>query len=316
MPGHLFLIVGPSGSGKNTLIDRILTADYGVRYLPSVTTRSMRPGEAEGSPYHFVSEPEFAQMQATGQLLEWQLVHGSHYGSSRAVMQTALERGELGITDLDILGAYKVKAHNPEAVTTVFVIPSSLDELRRRIQARKSETPESLARRLQRVALETELAYAADYLVFNDDLEKAVAELGLAIQAALRQRRQGEYFGRNPAFRLLKLHLLDAGQEILYRSAPGVPRTVVSRWETGDQAAERLLKAVWWELFPETERFDLPKPVAMKPKDCYPEVDPETSTFYQVEERAVDLTGRGLLERVGRDGEMVFCLSEPVVPAR
>lgn len=316
MPGHLFLIIGPSGSGKNTLIDRILTADYGVRYLPSVTTRPKRPGEMEGTPYHFATEPEFLRMQEDGELLEWQRVHGFFYGSSRAVMQTALERDELGITDLDILGAYKVKAHHPEAVTTVLVIPSSLAELQRRIQSRNSETPESLARRLHRVELEMELAYAADYLVFNDDLERAVEELGLVIRAALRQRRQGEYFHRSPAFRLLKLHLLDSGHELLYRSMPAVPRTVLSKWETADQAAERLLKAVWWELFPETERFDLPRPVATTRKDCYPEVDPETATFYQVEERSVDLSGHGLLPRVNQDGELVFRLGEPVVPAR
>ena len=178
MRGHLFLLIGPSGSGKTTLIQEVRKVLPAVRFIPTTTTRGPRPGEQHGREYYFARSEEFDALIARGDLLEWQWVHGNRYGTSRQRFQEAIDGGELGITSIDVLGGVAVKAAFPSDSTSIFVRPSSPDELRRRLIARGDTPGEDLERRLERVEMEFAQQSRCDAVVTNDDG---------ALQAALDQ---------------------------------------------------------------------------------------------------------------------------------
>lgn len=250
--GHIFLLVGPSGGGKTTLIQR-LTGDRGTpdfTFVPSTTSRAPRPGERDGTDYHFVAEAEFDRLSQRGDFLESQRVHGFRYGSSRARLLAAVDGGQWGITSADILGAFKIKAALPELVSTVFVTPSDCAGLRERILERAPLPEAELERRLGRVAMELELAPACDRLVLNDDVAVATERLRLFAAAEARRAERLAYFHRRPVVRMV-----DVGP-------PPRPecgsRFCVADCETAEQAVERVLHQWWWECHPRAGRFDLP----------------------------------------------------------
>lgn len=164
--GILLVVSGPSGVGKGTICGRLLQELTDVQFSVSVTTRAPRPTEQEGINYFFISEPEFRQMQANGELLEWAEVFGNFYGTPRPAVQRALDEGKDIILEIDIQGALQVKAAFPECVL-VFVWPPSYQELERRIRQRGTETAESLACRLQKAKLEMAHVVNYDYIVVN-----------------------------------------------------------------------------------------------------------------------------------------------------
>jgi len=179
MRGHLFLLIGPSGSGKTTLIQEVRRVLPTVRFIPTTTTRQPRPSEVHGREYFFARSEEFDDLIARGDLLEWQWVHGNRYGTSRARFQEAIEQGVLGITSIDVLGGITVKKAFPDDSTSIFVRPSSPDELRRRLVARGDTPGEDLERRLERVEMEFAQQSRCDAVVTNDDghLDLALAQL-------------------------------------------------------------------------------------------------------------------------------------------
>ena len=254
MSGHVFLLVGPSGGGKTTLIRRVTQEAGGSRlpfsFVPSTTSRPSRPGEREGVDYHFASEAEFDRLIADGDFLEWQRVHGFRYGSSRSRLMAMVQSGRWGITSADILGAFKIQAAMPGMVTTVFVTPSDADRLRQRILQRAPMTPAELERRLGRVAMEMELAHACDRLVLNDDLEQAVERLRTLSAAQVRIGERLAHFQRLPVVRMVEV------------GPPPTPecgaRFCVADCETPEQAVRRVLHQWWWELHPGAARFALP----------------------------------------------------------
>jgi guanylate kinase len=185
--GHLFLLIGPSGSGKTTLIREIRRHCPDVVFVPTTTTRPPRPTEANGREYYFVSDAEFDAMLAAGEFFEWQEIHGFRYGTSRSRILEALRRGSLGILSIDILGGMRLKEELPDHVTTIFVRPSSLAALKERLLARGDT--DDIARRLQRVQMELDLAGRCDYLLVNDDLEAAVGALRRILEAHRSGRR-------------------------------------------------------------------------------------------------------------------------------
>ncbi len=175
--GHVFLLIGPSGSGKTTLIREIRRRHPEITFIPSTTTRPPRPTETNGVEYFFVTEEEFDAILVRGGFLEWERIHGYRYGSSRERLTDAVARGVIGITSIDILGGLRVKESLGDDATTVFVRPSSVDELRRRLERRGDTNSEDVAVRMERVRMEMEMGCRCEYTVVNDDLEAAVDDL-------------------------------------------------------------------------------------------------------------------------------------------
>jgi len=176
-PGLFFIVSGPSGVGKNTLLNYALREVGGIYYLPSITTRPMRPGETQGSPYFFVTSLEFEAMIAQGAFLEWKKIHtGDYYGTHLPTITCALANGYDIITDMDVLGCMEVMARFPENSVPIFIAPPDREELRQRLAGREKD-PALIARRLERVDMEMSYMDRYRHVIVNDDLEQAGAEL-------------------------------------------------------------------------------------------------------------------------------------------
>jgi len=188
--GDLFIVSSPSGAGKTTLIRRVLEDPRMGRTLHfsvSHTTRPPRPGERDGIEYHFVDEAAFRAIQRTGGFLEWAVVHGNLYGTSRAEVEPRLEKGLDVLLDIDVQGARQVRSHVPDAVK-VIVFPPSREVLEARLRARASDAPDVVQRRLAAARKEMEEWGEYDYAIINEDLEAAVDEL----RSILVARRAGK----------------------------------------------------------------------------------------------------------------------------
>jgi guanylate kinase len=174
--GNLFIISGPSGAGKGTLVKAITPIVDDAWVSVSVTTRAPRPGEVEGQHYFFISCDEFDRLVATGGLLEWAEVHGNRYGTPRAAVEEKVAEGRQVILEIDPQGAFQVKSLVPESVL-VFIMPPSWDELQRRLVGRGSETEAQVETRMETARRELELVGEYDNVVLNDDVPRAAAEL-------------------------------------------------------------------------------------------------------------------------------------------
>ncbi len=184
----LIVISSPSGAGKTTLVSALLSRVPQTRLSVSYTTRPPRPHEIDGKDYRFISQDEFERMRQRGEFLEWAEVHGHLYGTSRRMIEEILTAECDAVLDIDVQGAAQVRKQFPDAVT-IFILPPSFAELKRRLSSRGTETPESLERRLH-VARQEVLRYTEfQYLVVNDQLDAAIAAVE-AIVRAERQKRQ------------------------------------------------------------------------------------------------------------------------------
>jgi guanylate kinase len=176
-PGRLTVLAGPTAVGKGTV-----AADIRRRYpliwlSVSVTTRPARPGEVDGVHYHFVDEAKFDELTATGQLLEWAVVHGRHrYGTPREAVDAVLAEGRPALLEIDLQGARQVRATMPGAFF-VFLKPPSLDELVRRLVGRGTESGEERERRLRTAEVEMAAEAEFDVSIVNDDVRRATDEL-------------------------------------------------------------------------------------------------------------------------------------------
>jgi len=190
--GMLLVVAGPSGVGKGTLIRALLERHDQVQWSVSCTTREPRAGETPGVDYHFVSDDEFERMSRDGELLEWALVHGSdHYGTPLGPVEEALAVGRDIVLEIDYQGARSVRAALPEAVT-VFVAPPSAEALTERLGERNTESAEAVRRRLRTAQIEFAYMGMFDYLLVNDDLERAIDDLeAIYLAEALAMRRSG-----------------------------------------------------------------------------------------------------------------------------
>lgn len=183
---NLFVVSSPSGGGKSTLVQAALQRVPGLAFSVSFTTRQPRPNERQDREYHFVSEEEFLGLRDRGQLLEWAEVHGNFYGTSKEQVDGSLSQGVDLILDIDVQGARQI--HRAEAgAILVFVMPPSAETLRQRLINRSTDPSYNIERRLQNAYGEVRAWNEFDYIIVNDDLDRAVSSL-VAIILAARQR--------------------------------------------------------------------------------------------------------------------------------
>lgn len=182
MKGKLFVVSGPSGVGKNTLLNAVIDRSENVRYSVSATSRPIRPGEVDGKSYYFVSRERFEEMIAAGELLEHACYAGNYYGTPLRPVEEALARGESVVLEIDVQGALQVMQRRPDAIS-VFIAPPSYAELKRRLAGRGDTPPDIAARRLHIALEECRQARHYQYTIINDSVGHAVQELEAVLTA-------------------------------------------------------------------------------------------------------------------------------------
>jgi guanylate kinase len=176
------VLAAPSGTGKTTIARALVSRHEEYTFSVSATTRPARRGEVDGADYQFVSHEEFDRMIREDQLVEWAEVHGNHYGTPRRSLEHARSVGRIPVLDIDVQGARQIRERIPEAVL-VFVFPPSADALWERLTARGTEALEEVRRRLQNARGELGEAAHFDYVVVNDELERAVGRVRAIVEA-------------------------------------------------------------------------------------------------------------------------------------
>lgn len=186
----LLIISSPSGAGKTTLTHRLLQEFTELRFSVSHTTRPPRANEVDGQDYHFIDESSFRRLIEEGSFAEWAEVHGNLYGTSVTEIDRARAESKQGVLfDVDYQGARQIKEKFPAAVG-VFILPPSMDELRRRLDGRGSDDDASRRRRFRKAREEIEHYPFFDYMIVNDELQQALAELrGIVLAEGCRQWR-------------------------------------------------------------------------------------------------------------------------------
>lgn len=180
--GKTFIISGPSGVGKSTILHKLFERRKDLYFSVSATTRAPRAGERDGVHYHFSTVEEFRAQIEQGAFLEYAEFVGNYYGTPRRYVDEAMERGEDVILDIELQGADQVHAVRPEAVR-IFILPPSVAELERRLTDRGTESAEKVQGRLARAREELKSVHTYDYIVINDDVEHAVSELDAIMTA-------------------------------------------------------------------------------------------------------------------------------------
>lgn len=180
--GKLIVISGPSGAGKSTVVFKAIEGREDFCFSTSVTTRAPRPGEVDGREYFFIDRARYDEMVRNGELLEHAEYVTNGYGTPRFFVEQKLSEGMNVVLDIEIQGARQVIAKMPEAVT-IFIIPPSIEELRRRLVNRGTDTPEAIEGRLRRARQEYAEADFYDYLIVNDDADKAAADFAAIVRA-------------------------------------------------------------------------------------------------------------------------------------
>ena len=191
MAGDLFVVVAPSGAGKTSLVNAMLAVEQGIHLSVSHTTRTPREGEVEGREYHFVSRGDFEAMIAAGDFLEHAEVYGNYYGTSRRWIEAELASGHDVLLEIDWQGARQVRKLFP-GVVGIFVLPPSIEELRRRLTARGKDAAETIERRMASAREEISHVLEFEYIIVNEVFDVAVADLQAVVRAARlsRDRRQ------------------------------------------------------------------------------------------------------------------------------
>jgi guanylate kinase len=181
--GKLFVFAAPSGAGKTTLVHAVVTKHPELRFSISYTTRKPRRNEANGVDYLFVDEEAFARLREEGELLEYAEVFDHFYATSRSQVEKHLADNRNVILEIDWQGARQVRASMPECVS-IFILPPSVQELERRLRDRRTDSPEVIDRRLRDALSDMSHWDEFDYVIINDDLEQAVAELEAVLEGA------------------------------------------------------------------------------------------------------------------------------------
>jgi guanylate kinase len=189
MAGNLFAVVAPSGAGKTSLVNELLLREPEVRLSISYTTRAPRPGEENGREYHFVERARFEKMIAAGDFLEHANVFGNYYGTSKRWIEGELAAGHDVLLEIDWQGAQQVRRLFP-AMTGIFILPPSLGELARRLEARGKDSAETIQRRLAGAREDVSHVLEFEYIIVNERFESAVADLVAVVRATRCAREQ------------------------------------------------------------------------------------------------------------------------------
>ena len=185
----IIIISAPSGSGKTTIVDQLQEKMPELRRLVSYTTRQQREGEINEKEYLFISEEEFKEKIAKGALLEWEEVFGNYYGSSEEQLNEALEKGEDVVLSIDVKGARQVRKKFPESVS-IFIMPPSIEELASRLKKRNTDEEGEVSVRLKEAKREMSAADEYDYLVVNEELDKAIEDVQAIIESERKSRKE------------------------------------------------------------------------------------------------------------------------------
>ena len=202
-PGNLFVVAAPSGTGKSSLVKALMEVDAGVKPSVSHTTRAPRGQEKDGREYFFIDNAAFDAMIARGDFLEWALVHGNRYGTSRRAIEERIGSGGDVVLEIDWQGALQIKRLFPDAIL-VFVLPPSLDELRARLIRRGEDAPDVIELRLRNASDELEQAENFDFVIINEIFERALFDLK-AIVHAQRLKFIAQRRARTDTFKTLNL---------------------------------------------------------------------------------------------------------------
>jgi guanylate kinase len=195
--GVMLIIASPSGAGKTTLSRLLLQTVAGITMSVSVTTRPRRPSEVDGVHYHFLSRRDFETTRERGDLLEWAEVHGNMYGTPRSLVDAALADGRDVLFDIDVQGTLQLYDKAREDIVSVFILPPTVGEMQTRLQRRAEDDAKTIRKRLATAGKELPHWVDFDYVIVNDDLDRAFSELQ-AILLAERLKR-----GRRPALKVL-----------------------------------------------------------------------------------------------------------------
>jgi len=185
MAAKVFVITGPSGVGKGTLIRMLRERLEGLELSTSATTRAPREGEVDGCDYHFLTREEFARRANTNEFLEHAAYSGNRYGTLRSEVERRLEAGESVLLEIEVQGARQVRAAMPEAVL-VFIAPPSAEMLRERLEGRGTDSAEAIDERLRTAELELAAQQEFKHVIVNDDLNRAAGELAAIVESELR----------------------------------------------------------------------------------------------------------------------------------
>jgi len=187
--GNLFVVVAPSGAGKTSLVDALLQRESNIRLSISYTTRAPREGEKDGREYHFIDKPAFERMIAAGDFLEHANVYGNYYGTSKRWIEEQISGDHDVLLEIDWQGAAQVRKLFP-SVVGIFILPPSIDELRRRLQARGKDSPEAIERRMASAREEISHVLEFEYIIVNERFESALDDLIAIVRAARLARVQ------------------------------------------------------------------------------------------------------------------------------
>ena len=183
--GLLFIVSAPSGTGKTTLVERLVQMTPHLRMSRSYTSRPARAGERDGVDYNFITRDRFEVMIREGAFLEYAVIYGNYYGTLKSEIDKALHAGKSMLFDVDVKGALSIKQRYPAEGVLIFVKPPSIEALTERLKARKTEDAETIRRRLERVPMELEQAKEFEVCIVNDDLQRAVDAVDAVVNRVL-----------------------------------------------------------------------------------------------------------------------------------
>lgn len=186
MKARMIIIAAPSGAGKSSFVEKITKEYPRLRDTVTYTTRDIRAGESEGNPYHFVTRDRFEELIKDDFFVEWAKVHGNLYGTPYYQIRDAWEKGEVVIMDVDVQGADTFKRKFPQDAVSVFILPPSIEELRRRVVKRDGKVPADLEIRMENAEKEIKRAPEFDYQLVNDDFANSYAQFKKIIEELLK----------------------------------------------------------------------------------------------------------------------------------